>query len=259
MRYPFVVIFTITFVLPKLYSNFFSMQIKWKNITGTDYKISSDGLIINSCGKILKCNGGDGRYKQTSLYYNKKPIKKLVHRLVAEHFIPNPSNLATVNHKNGNKNDNRVENLEWCSQKDNIRHAWDTGLSTTKYGQDKHTSVLDDMHILTIATLINHKPLTELAQYLPSRHGTSPSVKSKREQLRKIIKGERWGHLNYLFSNFKRLNPLSKLTESDVYCILEDAKSGKMSQSEISNKYNVSQSRVSAIARGASWKKVPRS
>lgn len=57
-----------------------------------------------------------------------KAKKKFLHRLLAEAFIPNPNNLPCVNHKNGNKKDNRIENLEWCTAAYNNQHAYDIGL-----------------------------------------------------------------------------------------------------------------------------------
>ena len=56
----------------------------------------------------------------------------LVHRLIATAFIPNPNNLPEVNHKDGNKSNNSINNLEWCSRGDNVRHAYKTGLLATK-------------------------------------------------------------------------------------------------------------------------------
>lgn len=53
-----------------------------------------------------------------------------MHRLVAEAFIPNPNNLPQVNHIDGNKENNNVSNLEWCSCQNNIQHAWDIGIKT---------------------------------------------------------------------------------------------------------------------------------
>ncbi len=63
--------------------------------------------------------------------------KKTAHRLVATTFLPNPDNLPEVNHKNGIKADNRLDNLEWKSKIDNVYHAWDNGLFThQKYSDD---------------------------------------------------------------------------------------------------------------------------
>jgi hypothetical protein len=55
----------------------------------------------------------------------------LIHRLVAETFIPNPNNLLEVNHKDGNKQNNDVTNLEWCTRLENIRHIYKNGLKKT--------------------------------------------------------------------------------------------------------------------------------
>ena len=63
-------------------------------------------------------------YLLVNLWTDRKQYTKSIHRLVAETFIPNPDNKKQINHKNGIKTDNRVENLEWCSQSENIRHSY---------------------------------------------------------------------------------------------------------------------------------------
>ena len=89
--------------------------IKTKNRFSTYYKkCPSKELVLN------KTRGG---YLVVSLAYDKKKTQGLVHRLIAKTFIPNPENKPCVNHKNSVKVDNRVENLEWCSHKENTQHA----------------------------------------------------------------------------------------------------------------------------------------
>lgn len=68
-------------------------------------------------------------YMMVSLYQNAKRKSALVHRLVAEAFIPNPENKPTVNHKNGDKYNNQVDNLEWMTQRENLLHAYKMGLN----------------------------------------------------------------------------------------------------------------------------------
>ena len=100
-------------------------------------------------GRILKqslCNKG---YLRVSLSNNKKRFSTGAHRLVAKAFIPNPKNKPQVNHINGVKTDNRVENLEWVTNKENQIHAIKNGLIIHNYGEKHHMSKLTNSQVLT--------------------------------------------------------------------------------------------------------------
>ena len=104
----------------------------WKDIEEYEgiYQISNKGRIRNKKGRILRtCNkqgkkNFDPENDYQKVHLSKKGIIKTysVHRLVAKAFIPNYKNLPQINHKNGKKNDNNADNLEWCTNRENCLH-----------------------------------------------------------------------------------------------------------------------------------------
>lgn len=101
------------------------------------YTISNKGFIISLIGTFHILNprydgGGYIQYYIRDISTSKRKDYK-AHRLVAETFIPNPNNLPCVNHIDGNKRNNHVENLEWITYTENNLHAYKTGLTKSKY------------------------------------------------------------------------------------------------------------------------------
>jgi len=111
-----------------------------------NYFINKKGEIFNK-NKKLTPTKNKGGYLLINLYKNKKYYTKYIHRLVAETFITNLRSYPQVNHINGIKTDNRVENLEWCTQSENMCHAYKNNLREAfptwknKFGQEHCKSI----------------------------------------------------------------------------------------------------------------------
>lgn len=94
----------------------------------TDYSVSTEGEVRKDTTNYILSQSSQQDYKFVGLIINGKQKRMRVHRMVALAFIDNPDNKPYVNHINGNRSDNNVENLEWVTPSENTQHAVDTGL-----------------------------------------------------------------------------------------------------------------------------------
>ena len=105
-----------------------SLSVDYKSVYKGAFIVCTDGEIFKRYKDGLyriapsTPNIADG-YRHLSMVENGKVKQFLAHRLIAEVFIPNPQNYPVVNHKDANRMNNNIENLEWCSQADNVRHS----------------------------------------------------------------------------------------------------------------------------------------
>lgn len=108
---------------------------KWEVTPGNpNYLVSDDGRVRRIDSDTDHSVRDKKGYPAVDLYERGKRNTERVHRLVAKAFIPNPDNKPEVNHKDGDKHNNRVSNLEWVTCKENCEHAWENGLVKPSYG-----------------------------------------------------------------------------------------------------------------------------
>jgi hypothetical protein len=109
-----------------------------------------------------------------------------VHRLVAEAFLGKGKKCEQVNHKNGVKTDNHVNNLEWCTGKENVRHAYRLGLRSARRGESSNWAKLDEVSVRAIKTLCAWGVLQDVVAEMFEVNQSAVSM---------IALGKRWGHL----------------------------------------------------------------
>lgn len=116
----------------------FTNGVRAFNLNENDGVVTHDNYVVFSTGDVFNLHGVKmvgmiDRCGYHEIILNGKPYR--VHRLVAEAFIPNPNNLPCVNHKDGNKKNNCVENLEWVTYSENTIHSFKTGLQKKIHNQ----------------------------------------------------------------------------------------------------------------------------
>lgn len=125
----------------------------------TDYSVNTIGEIYsNKFNKRNKIRYGKvkGGYNMSYLYVNGKRHDILVHRVVASAFIKNIENKQQINHKDGNKSNNSVDNLEWATQSENIKHAYDNKLMNKTY-KDCWNAKLNEDEVSLIRLKLKNK------------------------------------------------------------------------------------------------------
>jgi hypothetical protein len=136
----------------------------WKTVENAPaYAVSNFGRVKRVCpgtstqvGKILKPSRDKGGYLWVKLGLGSKEAvyNVMIHRLVALIFLGSGPPGTEINHKDGNKTNNHISNLEWCTRSENIKHAFRSGLKPNKPGEENCQSKLSNEQVRTIRTLM---------------------------------------------------------------------------------------------------------
>lgn len=162
----------------------------WKDIEGfPKYQISNLGRVrslkFREPRSILIQSGENG-YFYVCFYSRGKPKVKDLHRIVAIHFVSNPHSKKQVNHINGNKLDNRAENLEWVTPSENQQHSIRIGLRNDR-GEESINSKLTKEQVLDMRKIYQEENITYLE--LSKRFGVH------KDYVGLIINKKRWAHI----------------------------------------------------------------
>ena len=165
----------------------------WKQIDNLPYSVNKNGDVRNDrTGKILKPVIVSGGYLQVRLWVNYKVYNKLVHRLVANAYIDNPFGKETVNHLDGNKQNNNVSNLEWATKSENQKHRYDV---LGKRGHNPSTQEANEAcrkKVRCLDTGYVYNSITEAARKV---NGSQPGLSECLIKNRKEYKGMRWEYV----------------------------------------------------------------
>ena len=231
----------------------------WKpvliNSYSTNYKISNTGILLNRNNKCVNPFINHKGYEQVTIVYgNNRHITTSIHRLVATAFIPNPENKPQVNHINGNKRLNWWGNLEWNTAKENVQHAFNTGLTIQGKGENSNASIYTDDMIHNVCKLLESGNYlnTEIAKLTKVDVSTVSNIKCK----------QGWTHISSMYNigtptkNATGESAAASIyKEKDIHAVcklLED----KVNMKEISRKTHVGYDMIYRIKKGFNWKHI---
>jgi hypothetical protein len=173
----------------------------WKDVVGYEglYEVSNYGRVKSLRKKIVKSTGAEVwfptiiltpvmryMYKAVNIYKNKKATMFSIHRLVAKAFIENPTNLKIVNHKDLDKFNNRLFNLEWCTPLENTRHAIRNNAGAAPpQGEKNGQSILTEANVHVIKN----------SRYKIKRKDLAKMFNVSIKHIDRVRCGERWGHI----------------------------------------------------------------
>ena len=177
-------------------------MIIWKDVVGYEgyYEVSNTGL-VRSVDRTVKSRWGTPKKlkgKPMKTYTNRYGYEMIIltclgkqkhhsiHQMVGKAFMENPESLETINHKDGNKLNNFVDNLEWMSFKENRAHAYTTGLASSK-GVRNSKAKLSDIQVVEIVN--RYKAGQILQKQLAVEYGVHLST------IQRIINGKAWTHI----------------------------------------------------------------
>lgn len=229
------------------------LDIEWRPIMiegkPTKYEVSDSGLVIRRDHNILlqQTLDSDG-YPQLTIFVDDKGYCRKIHRLVAEAFIPKEEGRDQINHKDGNKCNNHVSNLEWCTLQENVAHAWKTGLSTARNASTGAAHKYDPKIIHRICKLLEENKLSydEISSKLDVPKGLISEIRC----------GHRW---KYISSQYK-IPPIPEFggthpifTEEQIRKVCELLSEDKLPQQKIADIAGVSKAAVAGIKSRSIW------
>ena len=226
---------------------------KWKRIKidgkKTNYKVSNFGRVLNcELNKINDYDNVRNTYTRVSIKHNGDEIKIALHRLVAMYFCKIPKRHLkkgltfddlVVNHKNGLKNCNASFNLEWVTSTENIDHAWKNGLCDNIRGEKAHLAKITEEQVIQICELIMQKK---------SNKEICKELCITLKNVQHIRSGDSWKHITYKYKFPKLSNSVPfQITDDTIHKICKLIEEGKLTDTEIGNKFDVSRKMVNDI------------